>query len=186
MCLVFHYFTTLMIMKHQKVFDITILIFKILSLLAFTIIFLYWSIAAIIKFKSKPTTSSISYTFGDDGHGHYEFPAITICLPSFNWITKSPNGMQKKCSRTRWSLSSPWFYKALMMCTFPPKKPQIKPFKKIEDFLNISNMLEITDILRFSRFGKIFPKNSKGEELKKVWLPSLNFKKGAFHKLHSF
>ena len=176
-------------MKLQKVFDILIFIFKILSLLTFTIIFLYWSITAMLKFLSKPTTSSISYTFGDDGQGYYEFPAITICLNSFRWITQSPNGMEKNCSRIP-PINT--FEAALRNCTSPTTQHQINPFEKIEDFLQISNMMQITDILRYFSFGnvqgnvyRLLNTQEGWDEMKKIWLPSLNFKKGAFHKLHS-
>ena len=56
------------------------LVFKALSLLTFISIFLYWSITAILKYKSGETLSSVAYRFGDDGHGNIKFPAITICL----------------------------------------------------------------------------------------------------------
>ena len=116
-----------MTMNLQKVFDILILIFKLLSLLTFTTIFLYWSIAAIIKFESKPTTSAISYTFGDDGQGNYEFPAITICLETFDWITMSPNGMRKNCTRQYlWMLPIKTFEEVLGNCTFPQKPCKVR------------------------------------------------------------
>ena len=64
----------------MHVFHISTIVFKVLSLLSFTSIFIYWSIAAIIKYKSGKTVSSVAYRFGDDGHGNIKFPAITICL----------------------------------------------------------------------------------------------------------
>ena len=83
--------------KLNRGFDSLLLGFKFISILAFILIFLYWSIIAIIHYNSGPISSSVSYRFGDDGHGNYEFPAITICLDSFKWIGMSPNGMKNNC-----------------------------------------------------------------------------------------
>ena len=85
-------------MKIYKAIDGFILTLKVISVLFFSSIFLYWSINAIIKYRSNPTLSTVAYKFGDDGHGNFEFPAITICLDTFNWITLSP-GMKNNCSR---------------------------------------------------------------------------------------
>ena len=85
-------------MEHQKVLDIFIFGLKSFCFLAFFVLFLYLSLDALIRYQSWPTTSSVSYRFGDDGRGNYEFPAITICLDSFKWIGMSPNGMLNKCS----------------------------------------------------------------------------------------
>ena len=41
-----------------------------LSILGFLSIFGYWSLLAIEKFLAKPISSTVSYTFGDDGLGH--------------------------------------------------------------------------------------------------------------------
>ena len=83
--------------KLHRGFDSLILVFKFFSIFAFILIFLYWSITAVIRFESGLISSSVSYTYGDDGHGNYEFPAITICLDSFKWIGMSPNGMKNNC-----------------------------------------------------------------------------------------
>ena len=83
--------------KLHSGFDSLIIGFKFLSVLAFVIIFLHWSITSILFFESGPISSSVTYRFGDDGHGNYEFPAITICLDSFKWIGMSPNGMKNNC-----------------------------------------------------------------------------------------
>ena len=64
----------------MHVIHISTIVFKVLTLLSFTSIFIIWSIAAIIKYKSGKTVSSVAYRFGDDGHGNIKFPAITICL----------------------------------------------------------------------------------------------------------
>ena len=64
----------------MHIIHISTLVFRFLSLLSFTSIFIYWSITAIIKYKSGEKVSSVSYRFGDDGHGNINFPAITICL----------------------------------------------------------------------------------------------------------
>ena len=87
-------------MEHQKVLDIFIFGLKSFCFLAFFVLFLYLSLDALIRYQSWPTTSSVSYRFGDDGRGNYEFPAITICLDSFKWIGMSPNGMLNNCNRS--------------------------------------------------------------------------------------
>ena len=102
-------------MKVYKAIDGFILTLKILSVVIFTIIFLYWSINATIKLKSQPTVSTVAYKFGDDGQGNFQFPAITICQDTFDWMTLSP-GMKGKCSRTK-GKSIQHFYEALKSCT---------------------------------------------------------------------
>ena len=105
--------------KLLRGFERLILGLKFLCILAFIIIFLYWSITAVILFKSGPISSSVSYRFGDDGHGNYEFPAITICLDSFKWIGMSPNGMMNKCLYYNDRLlSDDYFLYHLMHCTY--------------------------------------------------------------------
>ena len=43
---------------------------RYLSIIAFLAIFGYWSLMAIEKYLARPISSSISYTYGDDGFGH--------------------------------------------------------------------------------------------------------------------
>ena len=142
----------------MRVFDISIIIFKFLSLFAFTSIFLFWSITAIIKYKSGKAASSVSFRYGDDGHGNIYFPAITICLDSFKWISISPNGMKKNCPKTMKT-----FGNALAHCTGTDLDPEIASnwskdekekklkeitlFTEIDDFIEAAKMLEISDIV---------------------------------------
>ena len=127
-------------MEPQKGFDNLISGLKSLSLVVFIAIFLYWSVIALILYESQPTASSVSYRFGDDGQGNYKFPTITICLDSFKWVGRSPNGLN--CS-----FKGPQgFLHHLIYCTFN-KKVLVYPFEKIEDVIEASKILEITDIL---------------------------------------
>ena len=90
-------------MKHKgahNVLNSLILAFKVFSLLTLTTIFLYWSTTAIVKFKSLPTSSTVAYRFGDDGHGNIDFPAISICLETDFFFTSLQgilNGIKYKC-----------------------------------------------------------------------------------------
>ena len=43
---------------------------RYLSVIVFLTIFGYWSFLAVEKYLAKPISSSVSYTFGDDGMGH--------------------------------------------------------------------------------------------------------------------
>ena len=43
---------------------------RCLSAIVFLSIFGYWSFLAVEKYLSKPISTSVSYTFGDDGIGH--------------------------------------------------------------------------------------------------------------------
>ena len=43
---------------------------KFVSILSFLAIFGFWSFKALSKYISKPVSSSVTYTFGDDGHGN--------------------------------------------------------------------------------------------------------------------
>ena len=180
-------------MKVYKAIDGFILTLKVISVVTFSLIFLYWSTNAIIKFKSKPTLSTVAYKFGDDGHGNFEFPAITICLDTFNWITLSLR-MKNNCSRPKiWNYPLPIinFHDALKYCTAKNDHPQtsqkrrkrfslfggneeetenVYHFKKLEDLIHGTKMaVEITDIVSNFIFAKGNMKNisamSDGKEL---------------------
>lgn len=171
-------------MKIYKAIDGFILTLKVISVLFFSSIFLYWSINAIIKYRSNPTLSTVAYKFGDDGHGNFEFPAITICLDTFNWITLSP-GMKNNCSRLTkikmlfsgkdkyLDFGIHTFYDALKRCTAEndvttqtsqksgeddgEKNEIVDYYKKLDDLLHITNMtVEITDIVSRFIFGTLF------------------------------
>ena len=176
---------------------------KALSVMGFTTIFMYWSIAAVTKYMSVPITSTVSYKFGDDGHGSIVFPTVTICLESFKWIVKS-QGMNSRCMTENFDN----FYDALLWCTYDSREspkttteyslignlfdePNVDPinkFKKLQDFLNASEMLDITDILRGFKFGYrhhkilstdgILSKNTREKRLKEWWKPIIHFEKG--------
>ena len=103
-------------MKLHNTFNSLILAFKVFSLVTLTIIFLYWSATAIIKFKSLPTSSTVAYRFGDDGHGNIDFPAISICMDDLGPIVKSPYGMKYNCRKSLPSYTK--FFDILKYCTF--------------------------------------------------------------------
>ena len=110
-------------MKHKRahihnVLNSLMLVFKVFSLLTLTTIFLYWSATAIVKFKSLPTSSTVAYRFGDDGHGNIDFPAISICMDELGLssIAESPNGMKYKCHPLL--PDYPKFFEMLKYCTF--------------------------------------------------------------------
>ena len=92
-------------MKHKRahihnVLNSLMLAFKVFSLLTLTTIFLYWSATAIVKFKSLPTSSTVAYRFGDDGHGNIDFPTISVCLNTFYFflaLNGLLNGLKYKC-----------------------------------------------------------------------------------------
>ena len=57
---------------------------KILQKLSFVTLILiscYWSAQTVEKYLSEPTSTTITYQFGDDGQ-KMEFPMITVCGPS--------------------------------------------------------------------------------------------------------
>ena len=43
---------------------------KLISVIFFCTVFGYWSIKAINKYLSRPISSSVTYSNGDDGHGN--------------------------------------------------------------------------------------------------------------------
>ena len=115
-----------MSVKLHRCFESLIHGIKFLSVFAFITIFLCWSIIALIEYNSGPISSSVSYRFGDDGHGNYEFPAITICLNSFKWIGMSPNGMMNNCLSTKDEhFEDGTFLYHLMYCTYDKNQSQI-------------------------------------------------------------
>ena len=124
----------------------------------------------------------MSYRFGDDGQGNYKFPTITICLDSFKWVGRSPNGLN--CS-----FKGPQgFIHHLIYCTYN-KKVLVYPFEKIEDVIEASKILEITDILDSFRVGYplqwILEANNKEQNFKSFWKPILDPLKGFCYSFES-
>ena len=119
-------------MKHKRahnVLDSLILAFKVFSLLTLTTVFLYWSTTAIVKFKSLPTSSTVAYRFGDDGHGNIDFPAISVCLDTsffFSKIYKLVNGIKYKC---RPSGNVENFVESLKNCTASTPEGESKIYR---------------------------------------------------------
>ena len=180
---------------------------KILSILGFCALFLYWSIAAISKYISGPIISTVAYKFGDDGYGNIDFPTITICMDSFKWIVLA--GMKNNCFSDWMHIFT--FTNALELCTHDndetgtttttgglfgnmfeeeDDKQKFYPFKNIEDFLKASNMLEITDILGGFQFAErtkmeinaspssFLSGNERMEYIKQFWQPILHYQRG--------
>ena len=56
---------------------------KLISLVSFCSIFGYWSLQAINKFLAKPISSSVSYSYGDDGLGNISKRNIPKCLHKY-------------------------------------------------------------------------------------------------------
>ena len=192
-------------MKIHDGFDIFIRILKLLCMLSFCAVFMYWSINAISKYINGPISSTVSYKFGDDGHGNIDFPAISICLNSFKWVAWSR--MLNNCStnaifdvsaalkyctndNTQSQTTTTTWCGGLFGCTFNEEEDKIYPFKTVEDFLNASKMPDITDILSGFHFGQtglnnkimvdknIFNGLDRRSLLKQYWKPTLHFKRG--------
>ena len=52
-----------------------------LSFVTLILISCYWSAQTVQKYLSEPTSTTITYQFGDDGQ-KIEFPMITVCGPN--------------------------------------------------------------------------------------------------------
>ena len=106
-------------MKCHNIFNSSILALKVFSLLTLTIIFLYWSATATIKFKSLPTSSTVAFRFGDDGHGNIDFPAISICMDDLGLsrIVRFYEMMGYDCHLWQMPINSN-FYEILKYCNF--------------------------------------------------------------------
>lgn len=201
----------------SKIADVFISLIKAISVLALTTIFMYWSILAIKKYISVPISSTVTYKFGDDGYGNIVFPAITICLDLFKRIVFS--GMSYNCSDNY--LNTLNFHNALESCTYDSTQSQIQtttecggifgcmftedeeinyPFKNLEDLINASKTLDITDILPAFRFGnsngfgygkdkivvsRYMDSDSRHESLKMYWEPTLHYEKGFCYTFES-
>ena len=192
-------------MKIHDGLEIFIQILKLLSTLGFCAVFMYWSFNAISKYIDGPISSTVSYRFGDDGYGNIDFPAITICLDSFEWVYWS--GMTKNCKTngigrftdalkyctdefTQSQTTTTTWCGGLFGCMFYEDEEEIYPFKNIEDFLNASKVFDITDILSGFQFGQKYFKNKILVDqntqtydiyeayLKDSWKPTLHFERG--------
>ena len=132
-------------MKLHNTFDSLILAFKIFSLLTLTTIFLYWSATAIVKFKSWPTSSKVSYRYGDDGHGNIDFPAISICMDSFYRIASSSKGMKYMCPPSHFIGN---FFESLKYCTAKKTEGERKIYRSGNYFPNINSGNEVFSYFR--------------------------------------
>ena len=193
-------------------FDTFMRILRLLGTLGFCSVFMYWSFTAISKYIEGPISSAVSYQYGDDGHGYIDFPAMTICLNSFKWIRKT--AMSNNCSY----YGAGTFADALSYCTDDNSQSQTTttkttttwcggmfmvgcsniddgnenkayPFKNVEDLLDASKMISITDILSGFQFGQTNLRNKimlgqnnlisdVKEGLLYYWKPTLHYDNG--------
>ena len=140
-------------------------------------------------------------------HVFYEC-CLSICLDSFQWILLS--GMLYNCSvkEVRYVFEALEYCTddniqsqttatttcgGLLGCTFNEVEDETFLFRKVEDFLNASRMIDITEILSAFQFGQkglglkngiVVDKNThhnddeRHEILKDYWKPTLHFKRG--------
>ncbi len=53
---------------------------KVSWALILLVIFVYWSVNAIMKYISQPVATEIKFKFGDNDTGYIGLPAFTVCL----------------------------------------------------------------------------------------------------------
>jgi hypothetical protein len=81
-------------------------IFKAIVVLVSSLLLIYWSLAAIDKFKKQPIATYITYTLGDDNEQLMP-PHVTVCRQNF----VSQDKILSKCSKNSTSFSQ-----ALLNC----------------------------------------------------------------------
>ena len=164
--------------------------------------FAFWSHKALTKYISAPISSHISYKNGDDNLGNITFPAISICLQSYNALANKENtDLIQHCSHKSFN----FYHRLFAYCYklsgnqnellgssndqdsyyFPNWiEPTVKPeiihyFNNISDVLNASKV-EIQDFLFEYAFGDVIgvlhsahTHESKLEQLQEDWLPTI-------------
>ncbi len=170
-------------------------VLRILAEIGFFILFAYWSLKvnyvqvrsidprsenkytlfkALAKFSSNPISSSVNFWNGDDNKGNFEFPAITICLSRFSYLTRGDDIWDNKCR------SDPLtFDNALAYCTDPTKHGEVREatttttatplgnlfddgsndipvqyFSDIQALMNQSHF-DIADMIKFFQFSNL-------------------------------
>ena len=154
-------------------------VFKLLRLIgniALWSVFLFWGLEAIEKFMSRPTSSSVAFTNGDDDDGNFAMPAVTICLNEhrdwMKFITRQVDKCVDLSSTGGGAFSqSSLFYKHLIDCLvskthsttsprststtteydifggwFGTEEPVISRFDNLNEYIDVIQ-LEIEDIL---------------------------------------
>ena len=69
--------------------------------------FMIWLINAIEKFRALPTSSKVSFKYGDEGDKLLRFPIVTLC--------KDFKSVQNMCSSTDYH-ESPYFINYIESC----------------------------------------------------------------------
>ena len=70
--------------------------------------FIIWLINAIEKFRALPTSSKVSFNYGDEGDKLLRFPIVTLC--------KDLQTVQNECSSTVGYYESPYFLNYIESC----------------------------------------------------------------------
>ena len=185
--------------------------FNFLKLIGTTVllsIFAYWGFEATQKFISKPVSSSVAFTNGDDNKGNFNLPAITICLHNYEDFMKYRVNKAGKCG----SLTSHTIYfELLKKCQKVPQKdkttsttstttedssyfggffetesPPVEFFDTMKETLEILH-LEINDTIQFFDVGEKKIKMGGGvhltrdhriELLQELWIPTYDMNRG--------
>ena len=174
---------------------------KFLGSLAGWFVFFFWGFQALQKFLSRPVSSSISVTNGDDGLSNLIFPAITICPRNFRIHLESIlfYTEDKRCS-----LPYATFYEFLSQCTssgtsskttttttttttgfgdlfggYDDEIPS-KDFESVMEFMNVTKV-EVSEMIREFQYGDEIrisisglSESSRKEYLNSIWIPTFD------------
>ena len=105
----------------------------------FLVIFIIWLCNAVNTYQSLPTSSKVTYKYGDNGEKMVKFPSVTLCKEPNNIWYNLWRGSSLDVSKTPGEI-----------CNLPigyfPNEPYFLTF--MEDCLNTNDNKNVTEILK--------------------------------------
>ena len=156
---------------------------------------------ALQKFYSKPVSSTISFTNGDDKHGNMQFPAITICIINFssffekkldeycpsNWIQNYHDIFEYCLEDKLETLTTTEGSTTLNLFgnTYEDYYDNYEKFQSVESLMNFTN-IEVYDIIDTFHYGEdiqVMPNAAltdslRQEYLKQFWIKTYDHEYG--------
>ena len=163
-------------------------------------VFIFWGFEAIEKFVSRPTSSSVAFTYGDDNRGRFRMPTITICLKKYETLIYYRLKAAGKCFGSNGYVYdfNNVFHEYVSACLestqsttsttteggffgiFDTEQPTITKFSTMKELLDVLH-IEMTDILHSFSMGNFKTGTSLSERkwwFKQLWVPAFDLTRG--------
>ena len=155
-------------------------------------VFLIWAFGSLEKFMSRPTSSNVAFTNGDDDKGNFEMPSITICFSEFRHLYKHRLKEANMCASKGYMAEFNLFHEYLTACLVSEKylttttttegslfgcfdncgsdNPPIIRFNTLKEFLTLMHV-DISDLVDEFVFGEdITITLNMDKETREYWL----------------